>query len=1110
MHNASEFDNLVAISNLLNEHNKRQGVAYSAITYLHPHPHPHPPAEPSNHKWGSQQRPEMRPKKPKEDQPQPILSNSAYSNTLRHQLHISCAQEERVHADIHAAARCAEVEATAFKLRAELATAMDRAQTIQEQLQNQTKLASSKDHIIQSVTEESQMVQTKLKDSTDKIVRLSLKLRSERILRLREKDEQSDQQSRMRDCHEAEIRRIAREAWNAQEKLATLHDLQSRIRTGQYSPVYGVLPTRAPSPMLEAVHTGECPTSRGILPTDTPPVSSAINSDSSWPTKTAQDPSLHDWGDSSTLQVDHVLQISACFDQVSHVAESHVATLEELLQRICQLESERSQHVMPPDKHSLEKELTATMEKLRVTEEEVLTLRRNLGQSRKAMCDMDGHTRDVGHELNKCQAKLREAEDERRAMKNKFAERLCLLSAELDSTRAQVGASQLECSEATSISTALQERINDLEFQVSTLKRTRNYPPTTTPNANSSPRASEEASRRPHTHGQADPSTPSSAFHLQFSTCYHSTFNIAKDPRPSLEESSESALRMVPTEPGDRNLGKNLTATIHQLRLVKEDIVALQRDLDQSKDPPVQEAVSQDLADPSTCQTVLPRQISLRVDQVSDVTKDHRTALRELIHRACELGSESSQDMMSTKPDNSRLDEELEATTEQLRSVEEEVAALRHNLDQSRILTREAESQVRDLAHKLENCQAELQESRVKRHAGNLRFVKVVERLRLRSAALESSRQEVDALRLRYSQAKSLSAIQLDRIDELEAQLTTLESARSYPSTSTASPDSPLRAPQYSGKSPSQHLIDQRAKLQAMIEYMRRPEPGTAQDVHRNKHDDRRLEEKLATTMGLLRLAEEDIFTLRHDLDQSRKTMWDVENHADDIVNSFRTKLIKSEDARQALENKFVEAVENLRLRSAELEASMVEVEASQFKSSQVMFLSAALQERVDELEGEVKLLKGTRDYLAPTVAPSPSLFVTDTGMVSPPSTQYCALILDFEAISRNDKFIDSTYITVPASLTQLLDLSLPHSPSLSKDDSLYFGQHGFLAILPACVDSSHQDHIHGSEAEVTTSETQDYSTTTPAHIRSDSSLPRVLTDTGMFSLPSTQSCALI
>jgi len=1004
-----------------------------------------------------------------------------------------------------------EAEATASKLRAELATAMDRAQTIQEQLQNQTKLASSKDHIIQSITEESEVLQTNLKGAVDKIVHLSLELRLERIRRLHDRDKQLDQQVRMRDCHEAEIRRIAQEAWSAQEKLATLHNLQSRIRTGQYSPVYGILPPRAPSPMLETVYTGECSTPRVILHTNTPPVSPAIDSDSSCSTKTAQDPSLHDWGDSSTLQADHLLQISACFNQVSHVTESHVAALEGLLGRICQLESERAQPVTPtePDDNSLERELAETAEKLRITEEKVLTLRRNFNQSRKAMCDMESQTRDVGHELDKCQARLRESEDERRAMEIQFAERLRLLSAELESSKAQVEASRLECSQATSLSTTLQERIDELEVQITTLKNTRNYPSTTNIDANSSLRAPEESSRRPHTHCEADLSTPSSAFHLPFSTCYNSTSNIAKDPRPSLEESSESALDRTPTEPDDRNLGKSLTATIDQLRLVKEEIVTLRRDFDQSKDP-VQEAASQDLADPSTCQIVLSCQISSCVDQVSGITKDHRAVLRELIHRACELESKSAQDVTSTKPDSSRLEEELAATTEQLRHAEEEVGTLRCNLDQSRVLMREVESQAQDLAHKLENCQAELQESQVRRRAGNLRFVKVVERLRLRSAALESSRAEVDALQLRYSQATSLSAVRLDRIDELEAQLTTLKST-SYPSTiTTINADSPLRAPQGSRKSPSQHLIDQRAKLQEMIECMRRPEPASAQDASPG-HDDRRLEEKLATTMGLLRLAEKEILTLRHGLDQSRKTMWDVEFHADGIVNSFRTKLIKSEDARQALENKFVEAVENLRLRSAELEASMVEAEASQFKCSQITFLAAALQERVDELEGEVKLLKGTRDYLAPTVAPSPSLFVTDTGIVSPPSTQSCALILDFEAISPNANFIDSTDITVPSSLTRLLDLSLPQSSSLSNDDSLYFGQHGCLAILPAFIDSSRQDHIHGPEAEVMTlGSTQDYSTTTPSHTSSHSSLPRALTDTGMVSPPSTQSCTLI
>jgi len=841
------------------------------------------------------------------------------------------------------------VEATASKLRAELATARARAQTTQEQLQNQTKLASSKDRVLRSITEESQVAQTKLKGAEDKIVHLRIELRLERVRRLRDRDKQLDHQARMRDCHEAEIRRIAQEARSAQEKLAMLHDLQSRIRTGQYSSAHGVHIPRAPSPMPEAVFTGEYPTSRGILHTDTPPAGPAFESNSSCSTKAAQDPSLHDWGDPSTLQADHLLQISTCFEQVSQVVKGHVAALEGLLERICQLESERAQHVTPtePDDHCLERELT----KLRITEEEVLTLRRNLAQSRKAMCCAESDARDLRDELDKCQATLRESEDERRAMEIQFAERLRLLSAELESSRAQVKASP----QATSTSVTLQERINELGAQVTTPRSTRRDPAATVINANCLLR-----------------SAPSST-HLP----------------------------------------------------------------------------SQDLVDPSSCQTAL-LQISSPVDRGSLVANDQRSALRELIHRMCHLESESAQDKTPTKPDGSRLEQELAATTEQ------------------------------------------------------------------------ESRAEVDALQLKCSQATSLLAVRLDRINELEAQVTTLKTTRNYPSpTTTINADPPLPTPETFRNSPSRYQIDpstpigafclqvaasydpdsdvvkdQQAKLQEMIEYMRRPEPGSAQDVRLNGHDDRPLEEQLATTAEQLRLAEEEVLTLRRDLDQSRNSVWDVETRSSDVVNSYRTKLSKTEDARRALENKFVEAVENLRLRSAELETSMVEVEASTFKCSQFIFLSAALQERVDELEGEVKLLKGTRDYPALTVASSPSLFVMDTGMVSPPSTQAYTLISDFGDILRNaDSKINSISITVPSSLPHLPHVSLPNSSSSSISHSLG------ISLSQVALDSAHQDRIYGPGSEVMTLEgNRDYSTTTPARIRSHSSLRRVLTDTGMGS----------
>ena len=399
---------------------------------------------------------------------------------------------------------------------------------------------------------------------------------------------------------------------------------------------------------------------------------------------------------------------------------------------------------------------------------------------------------------------------------------------------------------------------------------------------------------------------------------------------------------------------------------------------------------SQALVDPSSCQTVVPQQISSLVGTESDVAKDPRAAIRELIHRMSQLGSESDQDMTPTKLDGSHLEEKLAMTTEQLRHLKEEDFVLRRNLSQLRDWMRSVVRQARDLAHELEKCQADLRESQEKRRAGNLRFVKVIEHLRLEKATLQESREEVEGLRLKCSEAMSLLAVRLDRINVLEAQVAALKitQIQSHLSTPIINAESPLHAPRDFRNSPSQHQIDQRTEPQEMIVCMRRPNPGSDQDADPNGHDDRRLEEHLATTMGQLRLAEEEVLTLRRDLDQSRKTICDMANRTDDVINSYRTKLSETEDVRRALEDKFAEAVETLRLRSAELKGSMVEVEASQFKCSQLMLLSAALQERVDELDGEDRLLKGSRDCPAPTVAPSPPSFVPNTGMVSPPSTK--------------------------------------------------------------------------------------------------------------------------
>ena len=113
------------------------------------------------------------------------------------------------------------------------------------------------------------------------------------------------------------------------------------------------------------------------------------------------------------------------------------------------------------------------------------------------------------------EAKLRKSADSRQAIETQFAERLRLSSAALKSSRAQVEASQLKCLQATSLSTALQERVDELEDQITTLKSSRNHPPTTVINAYPSLRTADEASRLPHTQGQASSLIAIGEFHLQ-------------------------------------------------------------------------------------------------------------------------------------------------------------------------------------------------------------------------------------------------------------------------------------------------------------------------------------------------------------------------------------------------------------------------------------------------------------------------------------------------------------------------------------------------------------------------------------------------------------------
>jgi chromosome segregation ATPase len=162
-------------------------------------------------------------------------------NYLREQLELSRVHQQELHADLLAAehererlvstleesdkkrqrakARRAEGEVIVSKLRADLTAAMDH-------LERRTEVASSKDHIIQSVTEESQVAHVRLKYAEDKITHLNAKLQRERDRRLHKTKELLDEQVRVRDRHEAEIHRLKQEAQDAQVRVQDYHEAE--------------------------------------------------------------------------------------------------------------------------------------------------------------------------------------------------------------------------------------------------------------------------------------------------------------------------------------------------------------------------------------------------------------------------------------------------------------------------------------------------------------------------------------------------------------------------------------------------------------------------------------------------------------------------------------------------------------------------------------------------------------------------------------------------------------------------------------------------------------------------------------------------------------------
>jgi hypothetical protein len=423
-------------------------------------------------------------------------------NCLRQQLELSRAREKRLHADLLAAeherkrlkalvstlqesdmkrrgweeiatkakVRCVNAEATISKLRADLTAAMDRVRSIQEQLDRQTELASGKDHIILSVTEESQVARIRLKYAEDKIERLNAKLKRERDRRRRETKELLDEQVRVQNRHESEMRHLKQEVQDAQEQL---RDTTSRHRAQGRSPL-----DRDHAPCCRQSTTGQYDTGQPPLPpeqnldTGTPPINldSSLRSTKSSPYSPSQDQE-----DSSTLQVAHLLQISACFDPASGDAQDQA--LEDSFERMRQGECESAPDNVNPDgkrdENRLQEELTTTKEQLRLAEQEVLTVRRDLHQSREILQEVKTHVTLLESEWDVCKVMLRESQDARRTSTTKLAEVVELLrvsQAESESSKANAEESRFTCSQVKAQCAALRERVTELETEAKKLR----------------------------------------------------------------------------------------------------------------------------------------------------------------------------------------------------------------------------------------------------------------------------------------------------------------------------------------------------------------------------------------------------------------------------------------------------------------------------------------------------------------------------------------------------------------------------------------------------------------------------------------------------------------
>ena len=179
-------------------------------------------------------------------------------------------------------------------------------------------------------------------------------------------------------------------------------------------------------------------------------------------------------------------------------------------------------------------------------------------------------------------------------------------------------------------------------------------------------------------------------------------------------------------------------------------------------------------------------------DQESEVAQEQQAALAELIREMRQVEPETTEDVNANERDESRLQEELNVTKEQLCLAEEDVRALRRELGQARESLPRIETQVRTLEYELDTiCQATVREAQDAQYASEVKFTEATQLVRVHQAESEPSMARAEESQLKCSQVTFLCAALRERVTGLEAKVKKLKSSRKYRANSNSRSRSP-------------------------------------------------------------------------------------------------------------------------------------------------------------------------------------------------------------------------------------------------------------------------------------------------------------------------------